>query len=134
MSASLLRKSLELVDSEYICNFSGTKKESQIKILNPTKYLKDKRGAADVQRRNITSIEQAKKKLKKKRDKALSNLEKLEKLKRPVIDEKLAKVILEYSKKPSDRDQEVIFLKEEPKTVFTEEDFARFEAEYVDED
>ncbi|XP_073975963.1 uncharacterized protein [Rhodnius prolixus] len=133
MSASLLRKSLELVDSEFTCKISGAKNESRIKILKPKKQ-KDKRGAADVQRRNIASVEQAKKQLKKKRAKTLSNLEKLEKLKRPVIDEKLAKLILEYSKKPSDKDQEVIFLKEEPKSVFTEEDFARFAAEYVDED
>lgn len=38
-------------------------------------------------------MEQAKKQLKKKRAKTLSNLEKLEKLKRPVIDEKLAKLV-----------------------------------------
>ncbi|KAF6202730.1 hypothetical protein GE061_003132 [Apolygus lucorum] len=127
MSAALLKKSLELCDTPFVV--VSDKRELRYKaFIDQSKPQKTQRGVSDVERKNITCIEQVKKKRKQQKKKEETLRKKLEVLRKPVVDERLAKTILESTKKRGDSDREVIFLKDnqpEQKSIFSEEDFAR---------
>uniref|UniRef100_A0A0A9YF93 Active regulator of SIRT1 n=1 Tax=Lygus hesperus TaxID=30085 RepID=A0A0A9YF93_LYGHE len=135
MSAALLRKSLELCDTPFVV--VSDKRELRYKgFTDQSKPKKTQRGVTDVERKNITCIEQVKKKRKQQKKKEETLRKKLEILKKPVVGEKLAKTILESTKKRGEGDREVIFLKKnlpEQESIFSEEDFARFAREYTDD-
>lgn len=133
MSSAFLKKSLELVDSDFRQNNKvlhrqgNAKVYTQLRIINKKKKTKNLRGAADVKKKNIEAIEKIRREHRRKVNKN-ANKRKLKLLHKPV-NEKLLTKILDHIGAPKTEPKKKG--KDEEKTAFTEEDFAKFEKEYV---
>nr|XP_014293742.1 uncharacterized protein LOC106692354 [Halyomorpha halys] len=135
MSTALLKKSLELVDTEFVNNCKVRKRKgkekkvySELKLKTKNKKQKDIRSIADVKQGNLNSIQKIQKQSQKKN--INEGYKKKLKLLHTPPSRKLVDQIIGYLGYGEDTKKN----KEEQKTAFTEEDFLKFEREYVDTD
>ncbi|CAH1397750.1 unnamed protein product [Nezara viridula] len=136
MSTALLKKSLELVDTEFVRNSKVHRRKNrekkvytELKLKNKNKKHKETRSIADVKQGNLNSVEKIRKQLKKKN--VNDSYKKKLKLLHTPPSRKLVEQVLGYLGYAEDTKKKA---EEEQKTAFTEEDFLKFEKEYVDTD
>ncbi|KAI9555849.1 putative active regulator of SIRT1-like [Daphnia sinensis] len=132
MSTSLLKKSLRLFEDEEKREKSVKKKSSQRKtervIQKSSTAIKKQ---ATLKDRKVKSAIEVFVKKHPKQDKTLENLALLEKLsQKKTITEESANKIFSYQLKKQHKTIEKAPKKKENSTVFTEEDFLKFEREY----
>ncbi|XP_011499012.1 PREDICTED: active regulator of SIRT1-like [Ceratosolen solmsi marchali] len=135
MSNSLVKKSLELLtfENDVVNDKSKKRKSTSAGILDliPTKHrLISKDNKKVILKRSSTlTVADAKKKLETKSNRMEENIRKLLRLSNCKYDEEVMKKVIDRGVKKrylTEEDKPV----EEEKTVFTEEDFQKFEAEY----
>lgn len=131
MSTSLVKKSLQLLDSPKSIKSDTNSKKTENSLVRNRRIEKAKwrRGAADVRSSMIERVEKIRKQVKEKHDFTEENLRLLKTLSSQAVDEKEASKIFKRAKRADEEDIEIV--KPEEKTVFTEEDFKMFEQEYV---
>nr|CAH7713266.1 unnamed protein product [Callosobruchus chinensis] len=145
MSASLVRKGLQIVDPEYNINKQNRKKKKDILSIAPENHRLIKK----IQRNNGKSIKigllstnrkltvaELKKQLKPKEQILKENLKKLELIKeasRVNLDKETVKKIVERAVTRRPIKGKSKKSKKNQKTAFTEEDFKKFEEEYFDD-
>ncbi|KAG5885203.1 hypothetical protein JTB14_012227 [Gonioctena quinquepunctata] len=143
MSASLVRKSLSIVDPQFNTNSKKRKRElfgrtpDSQKLLAKTYKKSGKKGAKVnlLSKEKKLTVTEARKHHKSKEQILRENLRKLELIKaasRVQLDEKKLNQIIERAVTRRPLENPAVLEKEEG-TVFTEEDFKKFEEEYFDE-
>ncbi|XP_018336096.1 active regulator of SIRT1 [Agrilus planipennis] len=139
MSAALVRKSLEIVDPE-LKIFKGKKKKKEVevpqnfKVTKKISHSKNKVSQVNVlqQNRKLTVAEA--KKSKRSEDQILKeNLRKLKAIRESCklnLNKNIVEKIIERA--VTKRPVKIKKKSKEKKTAFTEEDFAKFEEEFID--
>ncbi|KAF7273792.1 uncharacterized protein LOC143205862 [Rhynchophorus ferrugineus] len=139
MSAALVKQALEVVDPDFKTKGSKNKKKSDVLALLPQhhktigkSYKKGKKEKVGLAFKKKQTVQEAKKELKTKGQILKENLRKLELIKRNsiiILDKKHTQNIIERgrTKRPIERTEEK---RKKSKTVFTDEDFEKFEKEY----
>ncbi|CAH1968265.1 unnamed protein product [Acanthoscelides obtectus] len=144
MSASLVRKSLQIVDPEYNINKQSRKKKKDVLSIAPQNHKLTKkfqrRGAKTIKIGLLSSekkltVAELRKQLKPKQEILKENLKKLQLIKeasKVELDRETVAKIVEraVTKRPIKKRSKKT---KNQKTVFTEEDFKTFEEEYFDE-
>lgn len=131
MSTSLVKKSLQLLDTSKSVNTDKFSEKSEKNLVKKKRTEKKKlrRGAADFRSSMIERVEKIRKQVREKHDFTEENLDLLKTLSSQAVDEKEASKIFKRAKRTEE--EEVEIFKTEEKTAFTEEDFKMFEREYV---
>lgn len=132
MSAALVRKSLEIVDEDRVPKTKKQKKEMKAKHIFGGGKLKNMEGSKKL------TISELRKTMKPKEEIYKKNLEKLKLIKSlttiKLNEDTLNKIIERgVTKKPVCGKPKTKKNKKDKETVFTEEDFRKFEEEYVGE-
>ncbi|XP_075225660.1 uncharacterized protein LOC142326823 [Lycorma delicatula] len=136
MSISLVKKSLQLLESTEI---RGNRNKRSYKDSSKSEKLSVKKSNSDskVCKRNtqesnfVKTLKKIQKEYKREKDKDKTelNLQKLKTLNENLIENK--KVTEFFKRASKNREVKIVEKEEEQSTVFTEEDFAKFEREYV---
>ncbi|KAF7991338.1 hypothetical protein HCN44_002900 [Aphidius gifuensis] len=137
MSASLVYASLDLVDADNNLNKDKKKKSCKSRgalDLIPLNHrlTNNKKGKKSIiQRSSKINVHEAKKQIQQYKDPTNDNVQRLLLLSSSKINPDVSDKIIERALKRRIIKKEVKKVEEEVKTVFTEEDFQNFEAEYV---
>ncbi|VEN56600.1 unnamed protein product [Callosobruchus maculatus] len=145
MSASLVRKSLQIVDPEYNINKQSRRKKKNILSIAPenhrlTKKIQSNNGKSIkiglLSTNRKLTVAELRKQLKPKEEILRQNLRKLELIKEASkvnLDKETVQKIVEraVTKRPIKKKSKKS--KKNQKTAFTEEDFKKFEEEYFDD-
>ncbi|KAK9883802.1 hypothetical protein WA026_001996 [Henosepilachna vigintioctopunctata] len=129
MSSSIVKQSLAILESDDLTLPKKNKKEKKTKDIFAGKHLKDLQGTKKI------SLSETRKTLLSKEEIYKKNLKKLELLKQVTtlkLDEEIKNRIIQrnVTKRPVKGKSKK---KKDKKTVFTEEDFKKFEEEYTGE-
>ncbi|RZF37640.1 hypothetical protein LSTR_LSTR014912 [Laodelphax striatellus] len=124
MSASLVRKSLQIVESP---DFQGKQRSATTSSVSNRPSNNAGNKVMKKSKRKVQTFEELKKKYTNKQDKTQENLDKLKAFSESVVENTKATKFFKRASKLKEVEVEKV---EEQTTIFTEEDFARFEREY----